>query len=251
MLNAFYISSIGLEAQKQQLDALANNMANVGTAAFKRQSVDFSAILDRAAGGTLASADGPARPNGRMFVDQSPGTIRATGRALDVAIVGAGFLEVGLSDGVTGYSRAGALQIDADGALTVLAGHPLAADIRIPGDAKDVRVLPNGEVTAVLGDDAVPTVLGQIELVTFANPELLAYRGEGVFTPADGVEPTHARPGEDGTSLLAVGSLEGSNVKLTDEMVALMLMQRIYELNSRIAQAADELIGMSNNMRRS
>jgi len=94
-------------------------------------------------------------------------------------------------------------------------------------------------------------VLGQIELATFANPDSLQYRGEGVFMAPDGAaDPIVARPGEEGTALLATQSLEGANVNMTDEMVALMLMQRVYELNSRVAQVADELMGMSNNMRR-
>lgn len=253
MLDALYIASIGLQAQKEQLNALAGNLANAGTTAFKRQTLDFSAILDRAPVGRGAQAAGAvdARPNRLMMVDQTAGSVRTTGRALDIAIIGGGFLEVELSGDVTGYSRAGALQINTDGALTLLTGQVLKADVRIPGDARDVRILPSGEVIATLPGDATPAVLGQIELATFANPDLLAYHGEGVFTAPDAVEPTRSRPGEDGTDPLVVQSLEGSNVKMTDEMVSLMLMQRIYELNSRVFQVADELIGMSNNMRRS
>jgi flagellar basal-body rod protein FlgG len=127
----------------------------------------------------------------------------------------------------------------------------LKADARIPGGATDVQILPDGGVTAILRGDEVPTVLGQIELTMFTDPEALRYRGEGIFTAPDGVEPMQARPGEEGAGLLAARSLEGSNVDMTDEMVSLMLMQRVYELNSRVAQVADELMGMSNNMRRS
>jgi flagellar basal-body rod protein FlgG len=252
MLDALYISAIGLQAQKEQLDALANNLANVGTTAFKRQSVDFSAILDSApAGSSLAGAQPRAARAARLLlIDQTPGAVRATGRPLDIAIAGAGFLEVELPGEQTGYSRAGALQVNADGALSLLTGQVLKSDVRVPGDASDVRILPSGEVTAVLAGDATATVLGQIELTTFANPERLQYRGEGVFTAPEDAEPRRARPGEEGAGELVVQSLEGSNVQMTSEMVSLMLMQRIYELNSRVAQVADELIGMSNNLRR-
>jgi len=92
-------------------------------------------------------------------------------------------------------------------------------------------------------------LLGQLELVTFSSPECLTYRGDGIVTATDGMaEPTRARPGEGGTRPLAVQSLEASNINMTDEMVSLMLMQRVYELNSRVAQVADELMGMSNNL---
>jgi flagellar basal-body rod protein FlgG len=253
MLDALYISAIGLQAQKEQLDAAASNLANVGTTAFKRQSIDFAAILDRAPAGhgidALETAD--ARPNRLLRLDLTPGEVRATGRSLDVAIVGAGFFEVELPGERNGYSRAGALQIDADGVLCLATGYALKADIRVPGGSSDVQILPDGNVTALLSGDAVPTVLGQIELATFDNPESLQYRGEGIFTVPDGsAEPLHARPGEQGAGELRAQSLEGSNVRMVDEMVSLLLMQRIYELNSRVAQVADELMGMSNNLRR-
>jgi len=260
MLDAMYIAAIGLQAQKEQLDAVANNLANVGTTAFKRQSVDFSAILDRApaAAGADAIGSGDNRPNRLLHFDTTPGEVHQTGRPLDVAIVGPGFIEVQLPGDRTGYSRVGSLQVNGDGMLALSTGQVLKADVRVPADAQDVRVLADGSVTAVMpGDvkstDVTPpaTVLGQIELAMFTNPESLAYQGDGVFTAPDGVEPTRARPGEDGSQALALQSLEGSNINLTDEMVTMMLMQRIYELNSRVAQVADEMIGMCNNMRRS
>lgn len=260
MMDALYIAAIGLQAQKEQLDAVANNLANVGTTAFKRQSVDFSAILDRATASSGADAIGSSdnRPNRLLRFDSTSGDVRQTGRPLDVAIVGSGFLEVELPGDKVGYSRVGSLQVNADGALTLSTGQLLKADIRVPADARDLRVLADGSVTAVIpGDgkstDVVPptTVLGQLELAMFNNPEALEYQGDGIFTAPEGLDPTRARPGESGSQPLAVQSLEGSNINLTDEMVTMMLMQRIYELNSRVAQVADEMIGMSNNMRRS
>lgn len=252
MLDALYIAAIGLQAQKEQLDALAGNLANVGTTAYKRQSVDFAALLDRspAAHDTDAAASGVNRPGRLLLIDQTPGPVHETGRALDIAIIGNGFVPVQLPGDKIGYTRAGALQINGDGSLAVLSGQALQADIVVPSDATALQVLPSGEVVALLPGETSPTVLGQIELATFANPELLQYHGTGIFTPPEGVEPQLSRPGEGGTNALTVGSLEGSNVKMTDEMVSLLLMQRIYELNSRVAQVADELIGMSNNMRR-
>lgn len=252
MLDALYIAAIGLQVQKQRLDVLANNMANVGTTAFKRQSIDFSGLLDRAplAGGANGIGSAHAPPNRVLRFDSAPGDIHQTGRPLDVAVAGPGFIEVELPGDRIGYSRAGSLQVRSDGALAHSSGHALKADIQVPAGASDVRILADGSVTATLAGEATPTTLGQIELAVFANPEALEYRGDGIFTAADDVELTHARPGEDGTQSLAVQSLESSNIKMTEEMVSLMLMQRIYELNSRVVQVADELIGMSNNMRR-
>jgi flagellar basal-body rod protein FlgG len=257
MLDAMYVAAIGLQAQKDQLDALANNLANVGTTAFKRQSVDFSAILDRAASPGHAITGMETRPNRLLRFDPTPGAVHQTGRPLDIAIVGQGFLEVQLPGDRVGYSRVGSLQVNSDGMLALSTGQVLKADVRVPADARDVQVLADGTVTAVMTGDAAATeaaapatVLGQIELAMFNNPETLEYHGDGVFTAPEGVEPTQVRPGEDGSEALALQSLEGSNINLTDEMVTMMLMQRIYELNSRVAQVADEMIGMTNNLRR-
>lgn len=253
MLDALYISAIGLEAQKQQLDTLANNLANLGTTAFKRQSIDFASILDRASGAAVLDPVGEAdhRPARQWRVDLAPGDVRATGRALDIAIAGPGFLEVELPGEQTGYARAGSLVVNTDGALSLRSGQVLKADIRVPEGATDVAVRADGSVVATLPGDEQASVLGQIELAVFANPECLQYRGEGVFTVDDeSVEPMRARPGEDGTQPLATASLESSNVDMSDEMVSLMLVQRVYELNSRVVQVADELMGMTNNLRR-
>jgi flagellar basal-body rod protein FlgG len=256
MLDALYISAIGLEAQKEQLDASANNLANLNTTAFKRQSVDFGAILDRAPVGAVTSANTVSTPDAlsvrRLHADLSDGAVHQTGRALDIAISGAGFLEVELPDGKVGYSRAGSLQVNADGVLSLASGQPLKADIRIPTGATNVQVLADGSVVGSMQGETRTLVFGQLELAVFTNPEALAYRGDSVFTAPDNTaEPIRARPGEDGTQPLATQSLEGSNVNMTNEIVSLTLIQRIYELNSRIAQTADELMGMANNLRRS
>jgi flagellar basal-body rod protein FlgG len=253
MMDALYIAAIGLQAQKEQLDALAGNLANIGTPTFKRQSVDFSAILDRAPSvrGAEAIATSDARPNRLLRSDLTQGDLRPTGRALDVAIGGAGFVEVELPGGAVGYSRGGSLQSNADGGLSLASGHALKADIRIPNGAIDVQIQTNGSVTALLAGDRASTVIGQIEIATFGNPEALQYRGDGIFTMREGGgDPVRARPGEEGAGRLVAGNLEGSNVRMVDEMVSLMLMQRVYELNSRVVQVADELMGMSNNLRR-
>src|SRR5687768_10117628 len=117
MYDAIYISAVGLQAQKEQLDMAASNLANTSTTAFKRQRVDFSALLDRGPVRAAADMASPATeaPLRKVRVDLAQGELRATGRALDLAILGNGFVEVEMADGGSGYSRGGALQINADG----------------------------------------------------------------------------------------------------------------------------------------
>jgi len=258
MLDALYISAVGLQAQKAQLDAVAGNFANASTTAYKRQSLDFSAALDRVVAAGLApaateasGAAGAAAAGQAWRVDLAQGELHPTGRALDVAIAGPGFAEVELGEGRVGYSRLGALQVSEDGLLTLASGVPLKADVRVPADAAAIEIRPDGEVVASLEGERAPAVLGRIELVTFGQAEALRYRGEGVFVARDAsVEARRVEPGETGVGRLVAGQLEGSNVRMVDEMVSLLLMQRVYELNAKVVQAADELMGLANNLRR-
>jgi len=254
MMDALYISAIGLQAQKEQLDAIAGNFANANTPAYKRRTVDFASVLDR--GLATRSSDrsanaGEARAARIVRFDLAQGDIRQTGRALDLAILGPGFIEVDLGAGARGYSRGGSLQVNADGMLTLANGQVLKADIRIPHGATAVEISTSGQVTALLEGDRAPTVLGQLELALFPNPEALEYGGDGVFIARAGsAEATVMRPGDTGVGTLATKSLEGSNVRMVDEMVSLMLMQRVYELNTKVVQAADEMMALTNSIRR-
>jgi flagellar basal-body rod protein FlgG len=251
MMNALYISAIGLQAQKEQLDAIAANFSNASTPAYKRRSVDFAAVLDRGGAVRAAEPEGDVRPVRALRFDLAQGDLRPTGRALDVAISGSGFLEVDLGGGASGYSRGGALRVNADGLLTLASGHVLKADVRVPAGATDVSIDAAGQVSALLEGDRAPTVLGQLELASFPNSEALEYGGEGLFLPRAGSDqPVRSRPGETAVGRLVPGSLEGSNVRMVDEMVSLMLMQRVYELNTKVVQAADELMALTNSIRR-
>jgi flagellar basal-body rod protein FlgG len=253
MMNSLYISAIGLQAQKEQLDAIASNFSNTSTTAYKRRTVDFSAILDRGAAPRPAEAttSTEVRPVRSVRFDLAQGDVRTTGRALDVAVSGSGFVEVDLGGGASAFSRGGSLQVNGDGMLALASGHVLRADVRVPGNATAVAIDANGQVSALLEGDKSPTVLGQIELASFANPEALEYGGEGLFLPRAGsAEPTRGRPGETGVGRIVPGALEGSNVRMVDEMVALMLMQRVYELNTKVVQAADEMMALTNSIRR-
>jgi flagellar basal-body rod protein FlgG len=193
------------------------------------------------------NADVAAR---KLRVDLAQGDLHATGRALDLAIQGAGFVEVEIGQGASAYSRAGSLQVNADGMLALADGHALKADIRIPQGSSGIEIRADGTVVASLPGESTASELGQIDLVTFANPESLEYQGEGLFLArSNASEPVRARPTEDGAGKLVAGSLEASNVRMVDEMVSLLLMQRVYELNAKVVQAADEMTGMTNNLR--
>ena len=252
MLDAFWVSAVGLQAQKDQLDTVASNLANTNTAAYKRRSVDFASLVGRVASvPDVAGAGASTSTTGAVRIDMAPGEVRATGRPLDVAITGIGLFEVSLPDGRVAYSRGGSLQINEDGMLTDPSGHVLKADIRIPRGTTFVEVLPDGTVQALLEGDKAATRLGQLELVAFHSSDALAPVGNGLYELRHtAMEPARAWPGQDWAGTLAARSLEGSNVRMVDEMVGLMLAQRVYELNAKVAQAADEMMGLTNSLRR-
>ena len=257
MFDALYIGATGMQAQQAHVDAIANNLANVNTPAFKKNRVSFSElVVTGAAPGApagplagLASAAGVGvGPAAKAF---DAGDLKKTDAPLDVAIVGDGFLELAMADGSRAFARGGTLKVNADGLLAMQDGTPLKPGILVPGDAQALLIAADGRVQArVAGQDA-PVDLGQIELVRFSNPEGLQAQGGNVYRPTEASgEPIGGRPGEDGMGIIAQGMLEGSNVKLVDEMVNLMVAQRAYEASVKVVQASDEMLGMINGLRR-
>jgi flagellar basal-body rod protein FlgG len=263
MLDALYISATGMQAQQLHVDTIANNLANVNTPAFKKSRVSFADMISNDMS-KLASTDTPeaaARINLRkMGIGVSAtkierqfemGEIKQTGLALDVAINGAGFLEVVLADGTRAYSRGGSLKINLEGQLTTPTGQVLRPGISIPNNAKNITISTTGEVQALLPGKTNPSDLGQLELVRFTNPSGLLALGDGLYrTSEQSGEAIMAKPRLDDSGAIVQGSLEGSNVKLVDEMVNLMVAQRAYEASVKVIQASDEMLGMVNALRK-
>lgn len=250
MLNSFYVAALGMQAQKSQLDVVSNNLSNANTAGYKRERVDFSAMLDRQVLGATPNAEASAQLS-TLHRDLSQGELRPSDSVLDIAINGQGLIEIELPGERPAFVRGGSMRLNADGFLTTAAGYPLRSDVRVPPNASDLAIDAKGVVTARLGSEQQRTELGRLQLVHFAQLDRLDYQGNGIFTAPEGVDVAlKGNPQEDGLGAIAAGKLEMSNVKLVDEMVALMMSQRVYELNAKVAQAADELMSMTNSLRR-
>lgn len=256
MLDAFYIGATGMQAQQAHVDAIANNLTNVNTPGFKKTRVSFTDLV--LSGGILGAAVESGVPGIGAGVQVAAaaqvfeaGDLARTGGAMDVAIVGDGFLELAMADGSRGYARGGTLKINADGQLATQSGVALKPGISLPDNAQSVVISASGRVQVrVAGQDALAEA-GQLELVRFANPQGLLAQGGNVYRATDASgEAIAGRPGEDGMGTLAQGVLEGSNVKLVDEMVNLMVAQRAYEASAKVVQAADEMLGLINGLRR-
>ncbi|MBC5785091.1 flagellar basal-body rod protein FlgG [Ramlibacter sp. USB13] len=262
MFDALYIGATGMHAQQAHVDAIANNLANVNTAGFKKTRIGFS---DLVAGGVVAGQRAGAGENG-AFVNASVGVgvqalspgkvfaggdLKKTESPMDVAILGEGFLELAMPDGSRAYARGGTFKVNADGLLSTQAGVPLKPNLSIPENAEAITVSATGRVQVRLPGQSTPVEAGQLELVRFANPQGLLAQGGNVYRATDASgEPIAARAGEDGAGTLAQGFLEGSNVKLVEEMVDLLVAQRAYEASVKVVQASDEMLGLINGLRR-
>ncbi|MGZ3182509.1 MAG: flagellar basal-body rod protein FlgG [Telluria sp.] len=254
MNDSIYIAATGMQAQQLTIDTIANNLANVNTAGFKKGRVSFQEMMQP---GAAAGAGAPAPALGLGLAvagvarDFTPGAVTPTGSPMDLAIDGAGFLAVELADGTRGYARGGTLAVNADGFLATAAGNVLKPGIHIPPGAGAVHIGADGKVTVQAVPNGPETEVGQLELAGFANPGALTDLGGGLYAPtAESGEANVARPGQAGVGKLVQGALEGSNVTLVDEMVTLMVAQRAYEMSSKVIQASDELMSLTNNLRR-
>jgi len=256
MNGAFHIAAIGLDAQQRALDTIANNISNVNTPAFKRSEIRFSEMLASRADPATASADlgaGSLSSAGVVaetaFMLDESGKLESTGRAYDLAIAGRGFIEVMGPGGETLLWRGGGLKVGEDGLLATVKGLPLKAAITVPDDATTIEIGSDGIVRAQVGE-AEAVEIGQIMLVKADDPSVLQRLDGGFYRVDEGARLVDAQPGEDGAGLLVQGAIEGSNVELTAEMVQLMMVQRAYAANAQIVQAADQLMGIANGLRR-
>jgi len=260
MFDALYIGATGMRASQSQVDTIAQNVANLNTVGFRRSSVSFSEVsasvmptgtdpILEAVRSSLGTHGAGALAN--VSLATGAGELKETGQKLDVAIDGAGFLEVVRPDGSLAYTRAGALKLSADGVLTLADGTPLASHLEFPPDTQDIAIGADGKVTAKVGADAQLVDIGQLDLVTFANPAgLQAVGGSQFVATAESGQARAGTPNQDGRGILRQGFLEGSNVQLVEELVSMMVAQRAFELNGRVIQAADQMMAITNGLYR-
>jgi flagellar basal-body rod protein FlgF len=224
-----YLSMAGAKATMQRQDVLANNLANASTTGFRAELQAFRAVPVRGEGAStrvyaLESTVGH---------DQRPGPVQGTGRSLDVAMQGNAWLAVQSLDGTEAYTRAGALQVNAEGQLVTPTGLPVLGDggpITLPANAA-VDIGPDGTISATVGNQR-PQQVGRLKLVT---PEAPLTRGtDGLFRAADGDLPA------DANARLQAGALEGSNVSPVETMVAMIAAARQFEHQMKMLQGAEQ-----------
>ena len=262
-MKALHTAATGMKVQQLTVDVIANNLANANTSGFKRSQIDFQDLLyvEMQRPG-LSTANGVASPTGlqvgsgaravsttKVF---SQGTLEETRRDLDVAIDGAGFFQVDMPDGSTGYTRDGSFRLDASGNMVTTDGYAVSPGISFPEDVTSLRIGKDGTVSVTTASaPETTTVLGQIELARFPNPAGLSSEGGNLFRATDSSgEATVSSPGEGGMGQLAQQFLERSNVDVVSELVNLITAQRAYEVNSRAIRTSDDMMSLVNNLTR-
>jgi len=260
---AFHVGAVGLQAQQRALEVVSNNIANVNTPTFKRTDVRFvemlaigpdaevpaaNAALTITGATTGATASGVAARSA-LAMDEG-GTIEATGRPMDLAIRGRGFIELAGPGGRTLLWRGGALKTLEDGTLAAAdSGLPLRAALSMPTGASDLVIEADGTVRAT-GAEAESVEIGQITLVTPRDVDAVRAIDGGLFEVPEAADLDELPPGEDGAGTLVQGGIERSNVEMTTQMVELMLLQRAYAANAQVVQAADQMMATANGLRR-
>ncbi|SDF64523.1 flagellar basal-body rod protein FlgG [Massilia sp. PDC64] len=254
MNDALYIAATGMQAQQKSVDTIANNLANVNTPGFKRGKASFEDLVYRGlqagqAGAVVRQGSGVGIASLAKVFDA--GELRKTDQPLDLAIDGVGFIEVTAADGTSAYSRGGTLTVDRDGLLATAEGYVLKPGIHVGTDAAEITILPDGRVLVRATGQSDAAEAGRIDLVRFADTDGLVALGGNLYRPSEkSGDAIYGKAGEDGMGRLAQGKAEASNVRLIDEMVGLMAAQRAYESSVKVIQAADEMLAMSNNLRK-
>lgn len=289
MMRSLWTAASGMITQQQNVDVIANNLANVNSTSYKKENTEFKNLLYQTVQTKTTSANGERKPVGAQIglgvrtsaitSSFTQGSLKQTEAPFDFAIDGDGFFQVQGEDGETYYTRNGNFQMAVAGTglmLTNMDGLPvmdtngsrIIFDSSI--DVSTLTVQPNGAIyhpddLATLADLAGQPESAErtakiaaikpmftVTLAQFSNPAGLEKTGDLLYraTDASGEAMLESNSASLKKSRLMQGYLEGSNVQVADEMVNLIVAQRAYEMNSKAIQASDTMLEQANNLKR-
>jgi flagellar basal-body rod protein FlgG len=258
-----------MSTQQTNVDTISNNLANINTTGYKKETAQFKSLLYQTIQETSTNRNGEAKPvgiqvglgvkNTAIVSKYTQGNLIETGNEYDFAIQGNGFFQVQLEDGNVGYTRNGVFNLSlGNNGLTLATsdGYPVLDSTGAP-----IEFDPNLDTTTITFDDAgninypdengnVQTI--QLGLVQFNNPAGLEKAAGSILkeSAASGTPRLETEDAFLAKSTIRKGYIEGSNVQAVNEMVDLIVAQRAYEMNSKTITAADEMLQQANNLRR-
>lgn len=281
MLRSLWTGASGMIAQQTSVDTISNNLANVNTVGYKKETVEFRSLLYQKLQTETTDNNGDPKPvigqvgsgvrTGAITSRFTQGNMTQTDEPFDLAIDGEGFFAVQTPNGETAYTRNGSLlfAIASDGlALTNSEGYPLLDTAGTPivlsatTDVSKLSIDVDGKVmeevneayTAADGTTKYNTEYvfrAQLGIVQFNNPSGLEKVSGSMYqeTAASGEPRMEVDDDALKRSSIRSGYLEASNVQTVDEIVNLIVAQRAYEMNSKVITASDQMLQQANNLR--
>ena len=261
-MRALNIAATGMLAQQRNVEVVSNNLANMNTTGFLRRRTEFQDLLyqNMRRVGSTSSENGEVVPTGVQiglgvklaggYRIHAQGNLTATDNPFDLAIQGKGFFQVEMPDGSIAYTRDGTFQLNAEGQIVTHDGWVVQPAMAVPVDAVDVTINQSGEVLAKLDGQVELQNVGQLQLAVFPNEAGLEAVGGNLFRETAGSgAPVVGQPQALGFGSMLQGFLETSNVNAVEEITNLISAQRAYEMNSKVIQAADEMLATVGNVR--
>lgn len=235
-MSSFSISLSGLKSARTRQEVSSNNLANVSTSGFKASRADQASV---STGGS--AIDAVTRSSGQ-------GPLQRSGRELDLALRGDGYFVLG--EGTDrAFTRRGSFHLDGEGRLVdTVTGKFVQGEsgrIRVgnPSEVQSVSVGEQGRITARLADGATRE-LGRLRVARFHNPSgLESHRGGQLRSTSNSGPARMGSPGEGGRGTVASGALEGSNVRLVDQLIAQITSKRDFQTNARALRVKNEMLG--------
>ncbi|MCK1745510.1 flagellar basal-body rod protein FlgG [Bradyrhizobium sp. 139] len=254
-MQALHTAATGMAAQELNVQVISNNIANLRTTGFKKQTAAFQDLIYEHVRrvGAQASDQGTIVPvgvdiGGGVKTVGTPrsmtqGTLSQTGNDLDLAMSGEGFFKILMPDGTYQYTRDGTFQMDNQGRVVTAQGNPVQPTITIPNNASGITVSEQGQISVTLPGSSSSSIVGQIGVTRFINKAGLQPVGSNQFTetPSSGA-PQDGTANSEGYGKITQGSLEQANVDVVSEMSDLIAAQRAYEMNAKVISAADQMM---------
>ena len=204
-MRALAIAATGMSAQEQNLEVIANNIANINTTGFKRSRAEFTDLIyqtERLMGVSSRGRDATIPEGAQIGLGVRTAAIRSvdlqgaltnTGNTLDLAINGRGWFQVTNANGDTVYTRDGAFNTNQTGQLVTMDGYTVIPSILIPANATNLAIGQTGVVTVTVPGQATPQQLGQLTIANFVNDAGLQALGSNYFQQTAGLRPANRR----------------------------------------------------------
>ncbi|MCA1034700.1 MULTISPECIES: flagellar basal body rod protein FlgG [Bacillus] len=266
MLRSMYSGISGMKNFQTKLDVIGNNIANVNTFGFKKGRVTFKDMVSQTVSGATGAGNGVGGINPKQVglgsqmsaIDtiDTQGSLQTTGRILDIGIQGDGYFKVQKGTN-TFYTRAGNFYFDNTGNLVTASGEKIL-DSTTPGNAITIANISQIENLSIGADGSISYVQGgtastgpTIGLARFSNNGGLEKVGNNLYKSTANSGPAqNVLPGTSGAGSLVSGSLEMSNVDLSEEFTEMIVAQRGFQANTRIITTSDEILQELVNLKR-